>query len=175
MELVSLDLEGVFGIISTASFDERGSFVRVWDEDKLIKRIELKQSSVAVNPKARTLRGLHFQADPHAETKIIQCILGSVFDVIVDLRKDSPTHGKYICIRIGPKEIYQGVVVPKGFAHGYLTLEVNSTLLYFMDHQYVPDSAKGIVWNDPTLRIAWPHEPEVISVRDKNFPTMKNL
>jgi len=175
MELISLELEGVFGINSSAFFDERGSFLRVWDEDSLKKHIELNQASAAINPKARTLRGLHYQANPHAETKIIQCIFGSVFDVVVDLRMDSPTSGSHVSVQIGPKETFQGIVVPKGFAHGYLTLEANSTLLYFMDHPYVPESAKGIGWNDPTLQIAWPYEPEVISDRDRNFPPMKSL
>ena len=175
MKLTSLDLEGVFGINSSVSFDERGSFLRVWDDDSLKSHIELKQASAAINPQARTLRGLHLQAYPHAETKIIQCILGSVFDVVVDLRKDSSTYGKHISIQMGPTEMYQGIVVPKGFAHGYLTLEANSTLLYFMDHLYVPESARGIVWNDPTLQITWLYEPEVISDRDKNFPPMKSL
>ena len=175
MELVSLDIEGVFGINSSASFDERGSFLRMWDEDNLKKYMTLNQASAAINPRARTLRGLHLQATPHSETKIIQCILGSVFDVVVDLRKDSSTYGRHISIQIGPTETYQGIVIPKGFAHGYLTLEVNSTLVYFMDHPYVPESAEGIVWDDPTLQIAWPHEPDVISDRDRNFPAMNSL
>jgi dTDP-4-dehydrorhamnose 3,5-epimerase len=175
MELIPLDLEGVFGISSSASFDERGSFLRVWDEGDLNKYIDFNQASAATNPKALTLRGLHLQADPHSETKIIQCILGSVFDVVVDIRQNSPTYGKHISIQLGPRETYQGIFVPKGFAHGYLTLEVNSTLLYFMDHPYTPEFAKGIVWDDPTLRIAWPYKPEVISDRDRNFPTMKSL
>jgi dTDP-4-dehydrorhamnose 3,5-epimerase len=175
MELISLNLEGVFGIISPTSFDERGSFLRVWDQKNLKKHIELNQGSVAMNPKPRTLRGLHLQTDPHAETKIIQCILGSVFDVVVDFREDSSTYGQYISIRLGPKETYQGIIVPKGFAHGYMTLDVNSTLLYFMDYPYVKESAKGIVWNDPALRIAWPYAPEVISDRDRNFPQINSL
>ena len=175
MELISLDINGVFGILSSTSIDERGSFLRIWEEANFNTHIKLNQASAAINPKARTLRGLHFQTEPHEESKVIQCIMGSVFDVVVDLRKDSSTYGKHSSIQLGPKETYQGIVVPKGFAHGYLTLEANSTLLYFMDNPYVPESAKGIVWNDPTLRIAWPYEPEVISDRDRNFPTMKSL
>ena len=88
MELISLGLTGVFGIKSLTSFDERGSFLRVWDEENLSRQIDLNQASVSNNVKARTLRGLHFQKDPHSETKVIQCILGSVFDVVVDLRKN---------------------------------------------------------------------------------------
>jgi dTDP-4-dehydrorhamnose 3,5-epimerase len=175
MELIPLALKGVYGINSSAFFDERGSFLRLWDKNSLGKHIKLMQASAAVNPKKRTLRGLHFQTDPHAETKIIQCVLGSVFDVVVDLRKDSSTYGRHISIQIGPKEKYQGIIVPKGFAHGYLTLESNSTLLYFMDHPYIQESAKGIAWNDPNLKIGWPYQPKVISKRDCNFGPMKNF
>lgn len=170
MELESLEIPEVFGIKSSASFDERGSFLRVWDEGYLSKFIGLNQASVAHNPKARTLRGLHFQNDPHSEIKVIQSITGSVFDVVVDLRNESPTYQKYLSIQIGPKEIFQGILVPKGFAHGYLTLEDSCTLLYFMDKPYAPESANGIAWNDPTFQIEWPYEPRVISTRDRSFP-----
>lgn len=175
MELVPLELTGVFGIKSPTSVDERGSFLRVWDKENFRNHIDLTQASVAINPKARTLRGLHFQKEPHSETKIVQCVLGSIFDVVVDLRKNSSTFGKHLSIRLGPGDIYQGIVVPKGFAHGYLTLEDNCMLLYFMDKSYVPESAKGIVWNDPTLQIVWPYEPKMISTRDRNFPVIESL
>jgi len=175
MELISLGLTGVFGIKSSTSFDERGSFLRVWDEENLSRQIDLNQASVSNNVKARTLRGLHFQKYPHSETKVIQCILGSVFDVVVDLRKNSPSYGKHLSVRLGSREIYQGIVVPNGFAHGYLTLEDNSSLLYFMDKPYVSESAKGIAWDDPTLQIAWPHEPQLISKRDRNLPVIESL
>ena len=170
MELTPLGFVGVIGIKSTASFDERGSFLRVWEEENLKNEVRLKQASAAINPRPRTLRGLHYQENPHAETKIVQCVLGSVFDVVVDLREDSPTYGKYLSTRIGPVQEYQGIVVPKGFAHGYLTLEENSTLLYYMDHSYVPGSARGIAWDDPAFQIDWPYKPDVISAKDKNFP-----
>jgi len=175
VDLTSLDLDGVFGIHSSLSSDKRGSFLRVWETEHLNNHIELNQASVAINPKARTLRGLHYQTTPYAETKVIQCIAGSVFDVVVDLRKDSSTYGEHIAIKLGPNERYQGILVPRGFAHGYLTLEANSTLLYFMDQLYVPEFAKGIIWDDTSLRIAWPCEPEIISDRDQNLPTMKSL
>lgn len=175
MQLIPLDISGVFGIQTSSVIDERGSFLRVWEGINFNEYFKLNQASVAVNPHARTLRGLHFQTEPYRESKVIQCIMGSVFDVVVDLREDSSTYGKHMSIQLGPKETFQGVVVPKGFAHGYLTLEANSILLYFMDSPYVPESAKGIVWNDPTFGIAWPHAPEVMSDRDKAFPLMKSL
>jgi dTDP-4-dehydrorhamnose 3,5-epimerase len=175
MVLVPLEIAGVFGIKSSTSTDERGSFLRVWEKSNFNEQFALNYASVAVNPKKRTLRGLHFQTAPHSEMKVVQCILGSVFDVVVDLRKGSSTYGKHLSIRIGSKEMYQGIMVHKGFAHGYLTLEANSTLLYFMDEPYVFESSKGIIWNDPALQIAWPHEPRIISDRDRNFPVIENL
>jgi len=169
MKLVPLGLDGLFGIASAISIDARGSFFRIFDAPILQNRFALNQGSVAFNPNKMTLRGLHYQEYPYAETKLIQCVTGQVFDVVVDIRKDSPTFGQHLSLLLGPQHLYQGVLVPKDFAHGYLTLEPNSTLLYFMDQPYVPGAAKGIIWNDPTLQIDWPSKPLVISDRDKNF------
>lgn len=175
MELIPLELDGVLGIKSTVSRDERGSFLRVFDATTLADNFTLDQASIAVNPMARTLRGLHYQENPHAETKIIQCVTGRVFDVLVDIQKDSPSFGQHVSLLLGPSETYQGVFVAKGFAHGYLTLESDSTLLYFMDHPYVHESARGIVWDDPALQIGWPFEPVIISTRDKSFHQILSL
>lgn len=175
MEFEPLELDGVFGIASTAKQDDRGSFLRVWDSSFFASYLDLSQGSVAVNTKSLTLRGLHFQSSPNAETKIIECIQGEVFDVVVDIREGSSSYGTYVAVRLGPNQKYQGVLAPKGYAHGYLTLEPNSILLYFMDQPYVEESAKGILWNDPDLHIAWPDKPEVISERDRNFPRLVNL
>lgn len=175
MELSPLSLSGAFAISSPASIDTRGSFLRVWDNEVYFNYLHLIQASAATNPQARTLRGLHFQKSPYEETKIVQCVSGSVFDVIVDLRTSSLTFENYFSIIIGPEEEYQGVLVPKGFAHGYLTLEANSTLLYFMDSPYVPESSGGIIWNDISLGIKWPFEPDVLSARDQSFPSLKSL
>jgi len=175
VDLKPLGLKGVFGIVSSTFIDERGSFVRVWNQEIFSDYLGLNQSSVVINPKERTLRGLHYQSNPNSETKIVQCIAGSVFDVVVDIRPGSSTFCKFISIRLGPKEKFQGILVPKGFAHGYLTLESNSILLYFMDQPFVPESAKGIVWNDSNLQIPWPYRPEVMSARDAEFPHIKSL
>lgn len=175
MYLAPLEILGVLGIQTSLSSDERGYFLRVWDAGDFKDHIELTQASAASNTRAMTLRGLHFQATPNSETKVVQCVSGSVFDVAVDLREDSITYGMYLARKIGPSEELQGLLIPKGFAHGYLTLEAESTLIYFMDHPYAPESARGIVWNDPSLQIAWPSQPQVISERDKNFPLLKDL
>jgi dTDP-4-dehydrorhamnose 3,5-epimerase len=175
VELTPLEMEGVMGVKSLTASDERGGLLRVWDEVHFKEHMSINQSSVVSNPKPRTLRGLHFQNQPNQETKIILCVLGSVFDVVVDLRQDSPEYGKHFAIELGPREKYQGILVPKGFAHGYLTLEPNSVLVYFMDSPYVLESARGINWADSALGIEWPCEPEIISDRDKNLPHMHSL
>jgi dTDP-4-dehydrorhamnose 3,5-epimerase len=169
MNLVPLKLQGVFGVSSTISNDNRGSFSRIFDAPLFESKFSLSEGSVANNPIERTLRGLHYQEMPYAESKLIQCITGQVFDVLVDIRKNSASFGQHMSLFLGPQEIYQGVFIPKGFAHGYITLAPNSTLLYFMDQPYIPDLARGIIWNDPTLNINWPCEPLLISERDKAF------
>lgn len=172
MKLEPLDLDGVFGIASKPFFDERGSFIRIWETDSLFSHLKLAEASAATNLHRRTLRGLHYQVNPHAETKVIQCISGEVFDVLVDMRANSDTYREHISVLLGPHQSYQGLLVPAGFAHGYLTLKANSTLLYFMDKPYVAEAARGIRWNDPLLQIQWPLEPEVISLRDTSLPLM---
>lgn len=175
MNLEKLELEGVFGVKSEVSNDARGSFFRVFEAPLLESRFVINQVSVANNPVEKTLRGLHFQENPHAEAKLIQCVTGQIFDVIVDIQKDSPTFGNHLSLTLGPQQMYQGVFVPKGYAHGYLTMDSNSTLLYFMDQPYKPDFARGIIWSDPTLKIDWPFDPVVISERDRNFKELIHL
>jgi dTDP-4-dehydrorhamnose 3,5-epimerase len=169
MNLVKLELEGVYGINSEVSHDSRGNFFRVFEAPLLESGFVIDQVSVANNPVEKTLRGLHYQESPHAEAKLIQCITGEIFDVLVDIQKDSPSFGHHLSLLLGPKQMYQGVFVPKGYAHGYMTLEPNSTLLYFMDQPYKPESAHGIIWSDPALNIDWPFDPVTISERDRSF------
>ncbi len=175
MKLVQLELDGVYGIMSTISKDERGSFSRVFETPLLEGNFVLNQGSAVINPLEKTLRGLHYQENPHAESKIIQCMTGQVFDVLVDIRKDSPSFGQHISLLLGPQQMYQGIFMPKGFAHGYITLEPNSMLLYFMDQPYMPDLARGILWNDPALNIDWPCDPVLISERDSAFKELIHL
>jgi len=118
------------------------------------------------------LRGLHFQKEPYAEDKLIHCLKGRVFDVIVDLRKDSPTFGEHITAELC---VGKGLLAPKGCAHGFLTLEDESELLYCCTTAYHADSASGIRWNDPALNIEWPFEPIVISKADETRPTLEEM
>ena len=172
MEVVELELEGVLGIIEESHSDPRGTFTRVWDSNSFLKNFKLNQASIVTNSKAMTLRGLHFQAEPFSENKVIECISGKVFDVVVDLRKESPTYGLHLEIEIGPLEPYVGLFIPAGCAHGYLTLESNSTLIYFMDKEYSAENSNGLLWCDPKLSINWPSVPLLISERDSSWPQL---
>lgn len=174
MELVPLGIGGVYGIKAMAREDTRGSLTRVWDKKLILENFDLIQSSIVKNPMAKTLRGLHFQSFPFSENKIVYCISGKVFDVVVDLREESSTLKEHKTIILGPKENYLGVIIPSGCAHGYLTLEDNSELLYFMDREYSKEFSRGLFWNDPTLSIRWPSEPVLISELDLKWPLMEN-
>jgi dTDP-4-dehydrorhamnose 3,5-epimerase len=172
MELVSLAINGTFGIIAETHEDTRGTLTRVWDKNSILGDFKLIQSSIAINPKSKTIRGLHFQSIPFSENKIVKCVSGRVFDVIVDLRQDSSTYKEHLTIELGPSASFLGVFIPSGCAHGYLTLEDNSTLIYFMDQEYSLEHSRGLLWSDPSLSIDWPSDPSLISERDSKWPTL---
>jgi len=170
VEFIPLEIEGSFAIITKPVSDERGDLIRIWENNSLFDRFDLSQASFVINPIVGTLRGVHYQKEPFSENKIVECVFGKVFDVIVDLRKDSTTFSRHLAIEIGPKCTYQGLFVPKGCAHGYLTIEPHSSLIYFMDKVYSPEKSSGILWNDKQLRIDWPSNPVLISDQDLQWP-----
>lgn len=172
MQFIPLEVVGVLGIVGDSHSDSRGTLTRVWDSNSVLDKFNLIQSSIVSNPKARTLRGLHYQAEPFSENKVIECVAGKVFDVVIDLRKDSHTYGEHLEVVLGPSEAYLGLFVPAGCAHGYLTLEPNSTLLYFMDKPYSADHARGIHWMDSKLLIRWPSAPLIVSESDASWPQL---
>jgi dTDP-4-dehydrorhamnose 3,5-epimerase len=172
MEFTQLGIHGALGISSESYFDTRGTLTRIWDRNTILNNFDLVQSSVVTNPRLGTLRGLHYQTEPFTENKVVECVSGKVFDVIFDLRKNSPTYGEHIGLEIGPSEAYLGLIVPAGCAHGYLTLLPNSTLVYFMDKEFSKANARGILWNDSFVGIKWPMNPEVISERDLSWPIL---
>ena len=171
--LEPIDLENVFTIRVDIKKDDRGTFTRIWEEEPILSEFKISQASVVRNPKAGTLRGLHFQSGSFSESKVIQCVTGRVFDVIVDLRKNSASYLRSFSIEIGPECNFQGLFIPKGFAHGYLTLLPKSTIVYFMDEPYSAVHSKGLKWDDPSLNIKWPGTPTLISTRDRNWPILK--
>ena len=170
IKFTSLQIQTSLAVTSETIFDNRGSITRIWEENSVLTAFKLSQASIVSNPVTGTFRGLHYQSEPYSENKLIQCVSGKVFDLILDLRKDSSTYKKLIEIEIGPECVYQGLFVPAGCAHGYLTLEPNSTLIYFMDKAYSPENSQGIRWNDPKLLINLPCEPTLVSQQDLQWP-----
>ena len=146
--------------------DARGNFRRLYEDDT--GRI-WRNASLSHNPDAGTLRGLHFQASPHEEAKLVHCVAGRLFDVIVDMRPDSSTFQQAMHVELAMGE---GIFVPPGCAHGFQTLENDTTVLYHMDAPYVPEHAAGIQWNDPALAIPWPQKPRHLSEKDAKLPTL---
>jgi len=127
------------------------------------------QTSLSQNLKAGTLRGMHYQAAPYAETKLVRATRGRAFDVVVDLRPESPTHRRWTAVELDP-ESARAVLIPEGVAHGFITLEDDTDVLYQIAPAYVPGHDRGVRWDDPAFGIAWPGPPAVISERDAAYP-----
>ena len=174
MDKYEFEIVGAFAFSVEKNQDERGSLIRIFDSVDLFPNFKVVQASYVENPIDGTLRGLHFQAQEHAENKIVQCISGKIFDVIVDIDKESSTYGKVCSVHLGPKEKFQGIFIPKNCAHGYITLAENSNVTYFMDIEYFPECAQGIKWNDPLLGIEWPKNLVKISNKDSNLPYLQH-
>ena len=165
-------LKGAYLIEIERYEDERGFFSRTWcrrefEEKGLNPR--LVQCNLSYNKNEGTLRGMHFQAAPFEEAKLVSCIQGAIFDVIIDLRSDSPTFKKHLSVTLSA-ENHNMLYVPEGFAHGFLTLNMDTYVYYQMSEYYAPEYARGIRWNDPAFGIRWPREVNVISERDANYP-----
>jgi dTDP-4-dehydrorhamnose 3,5-epimerase len=175
MMIQELSIGGAYQVAIDPIADERGFFARTFCAD-IFDRLGLvsnfAQSSISFNRERGTLRGLHYQASPHAETKLIRCTQGTVFDVIVDFRPQSPTYTKWQSIELS-SENRIGVYVPAGCAHGFQTLTDNVEILYQITPAYVVDAARGIAWDDPQLKIAWPLPVRHLSQKDRARPFMK--
>lgn len=165
-------MDGVYEVEFARHDDKRGSFRRTYCQREYAAHgIEFVpvQVSVSSNTHRGTTRGLHFQAPPAPEAKVVTCIKGSVFDVAVDLRADSQTYGRWTSVELS-RENCRAVYVPPGCAHGFQTLEDDTELLYLISEFYDPSLQSGLRWNDPGLEIEWPSKPTVISERDRGFP-----
>ena len=169
-ELIPVGNFGAFGVKSSKNIDSRGLMARIYENSSQIPDFKVREVSWVSNLKKLTLRGLHFQRGEFSESKLVFCTIGKVLDVGVDLRPDSESYLKHLALEIGPHSEFQGIFIPKDFAHGYLTLKRNSSLVYLMDTSYSPSESGGLLWNDKTLQISWPHAPKVISERDKSWP-----
>jgi dTDP-4-dehydrorhamnose 3,5-epimerase len=173
MRFIETDIRGVFVVELDRNEDERGFFARVWCRDELAEQgltAGLAQCSISRNPKVSTLRGMHFQRAPHQEAKLVRAMRGAIFDVIIDLRPESETCGRWLGVTLdadGGRALY----VPEGVAHGFQTLADDTDVLYFISVPYAPDAASGVRWDDPAFGIGWPHASQrTISDRDRSWP-----
>jgi dTDP-4-dehydrorhamnose 3,5-epimerase len=175
MRFVETQLPGVIVIEPERLSDERGWFARTFDRDEFAARgmnPEVIQTNVSFNARAGTLRGMHYQADPHGETKVVRCVRGAIFDVAVDLRSDAPTHARWHGVELS-EENGLALYIPAGYAHGFQALSDDSEIHYLMGNPYVPEAGRGVRWDDPAFEIEWPAAPSagrVISQRDASYP-----
>lgn len=170
-------LKGVFLIDIEPVRDERGLFMRTWCRREFEARglsISWVQSSVSVNIRKGTMRGLHYQSAPHEEVKLVSCTAGAIYDVVLDLRPALPTYCQHIGVTLSADN-RRAVYIPKCCAHGFLTLEPNSDVSYSMSEFHVPASARGVRWDDPAFKIAWPAPILVMSEKDRTWPAFHKL
>ena len=168
-------LPGAYVIEIEKHEDERGFFARSWCAREFAANgldHHLVQCNVSFNKRKGTLRGLHYQIPPHAEVKLVRCTKGSLFDVIVDLRKDSPTFLKWFAIELTATN-HRMLYIPKLFGHGYQTLEDETEIFYQMSEFYEPAAVKGLRWNDPRVGINWPDAGKTMSQRDQAYPNLE--
>lgn len=171
MEFLKTKLPGVVEIRIEAKPDERGFFARTWCQQEFEARGlagKLAQCSLSFNKRKGTLRGLHYQVAPYEETKLIRCTQGAIYDVVVDLRPNSPAFRDWVGVDL-TAEKHNMIYVPKGCAHGFLTLEDGSEVIYQMSEFQHAESARGVRWDDPAFQIKWPAKVEVISERDRKY------
>jgi dTDP-4-dehydrorhamnose 3,5-epimerase len=155
--------------------DERGFFARTWcrrDFEQRGLETDVAQCGIAFNTRKGTLRGMHFQTPPHEEVKLVRCTMGAIYDVILDLRPNSPTYLKHQAFELSADNRHE-LYIPRGFAHGYLTLRDNAEVAYQMSQFYHPDAGRGVRWNDPAFAIQWPTPVNVINERDAAYPDYK--
>ncbi|MFO7667387.1 MAG: dTDP-4-dehydrorhamnose 3,5-epimerase [Desulfobacterales bacterium] len=173
MIFIETKLQGAFIIDVQRMEDDRGFFCRSFCRHEFSKfglNPEIAQCNISFNRHAGTLRGMHYQVEPHAEDKIVRCTRGGLYDVIIDLRKESPTYKQWTALEL-TEDNRRMIYIPKGCAHGFQTLVNNTEVFYEMSEFYHPESAIGIRWNDPVFGIQWPRvERLIISDRDRNWP-----
>jgi dTDP-4-dehydrorhamnose 3,5-epimerase len=165
-------LEGLFEVLPCRHRDERGAFTRTWcaaDFAGAGIRFVPQLSAVSDNTAAFTLRGLHWQEEPAAQQKLVQCVRGRVFDVAVDVRPGSPTRWQHRAALLDAS-LGNALFIPRGFAHGFLTLVPGAAVAYLIDAPHAPGLARGLRWDDPLLAIPWPEAPQVLSARDSAWP-----
>ena len=177
MRFTETELPGAWVIDLERHRDHRGWFARTYDAEAFAARglqTRVAQCNASFNRRRDTLRGLHYQVDPHGESKLVRCVRGAIFDVAVDLRPHSPTYCRWLGVELSA-HTGRSVYLPPGMAHGFQTLTPDTEVVYQMGHPHVPAAARGVRWNDPAFGIAWP-EPagrRTISDRDSSYPEFR--
>jgi dTDP-4-dehydrorhamnose 3,5-epimerase len=169
-------LPGVFEIQIEAKPDDRGIFARTWCQEEFASqglRSRLVQCNLSFTTQQGTLRGMHYQVAPHEETKLIRCTRGAIYDVVLDLRPDSPTYKDWVAVELTADKRNM-IYVPEGCAHGFLTLQDCTEVIYQMSEFWNPESSRGVRWDDPAFQITWPAKVEVISERDRTYPDFQS-
>jgi dTDP-4-dehydrorhamnose 3,5-epimerase len=172
MRFHSTKLPGTTQIDLDTIPDERGFFARSWCQREFRDNglnPNLVQCNISFNTRKGTLRGMHYQAPPFGEAKVVRCTRGSIYDVVLDLREDSITFRQWIGVELSAKN-RRMLYIPEGCAHGFLTLQDETEVFYQMSEFYNPESARGVRWNDPVFAIEWPGKVEMISERDRTYP-----
>lgn len=174
MQFVPSEISGVFTIELDKRGDDRGFFARAFCTEELSNaglETDIQQINNSVTAEKAVLRGLHFQRPPHAEVKIVRCVSGAIWDVVVDIREGSPTFGKWFGTDL-TAENRTMMYVPKGFAHGFVTLTEHAEIIYFVSSKYAPQAEGGLRWDDSRLAIDWPLRPSSMSTKDESWPLL---
>ncbi len=175
-EFKRLEIPDVILIKPKVFEDERGFFMETYKKPDF-EKAGIKGDFIQDNhskSKYGVLRGLHFQREPYAQAKIVRCIKGIIYDVAVDLRRDSPTFGKWVGVILSEHNKYQ-LYIPRGFAHGFVVLSDVAEVMYKVDNIYAPDYEAGIIWDDPDIGIDWPVDDPIVSEKDRKLPTLREL
>jgi dTDP-4-dehydrorhamnose 3,5-epimerase len=170
-------VEGVFLVHVEPKTDERGFFARTWCQNEFVNSglsPRLAQCSISFNRRRGTLRGMHFQAEPYPEAKLVRCTRGAIYDVVIDLRPDSQTFREWTGVELTAENRHM-LYVPEGCGHGFLTLQDETEVFYQISEFYHPELARGVRWNDSTFQIVWPGPVEVISERDRSYPDFQEV
>lgn len=176
MKSSTLPISGLILIEPKVHGDHRGFFMESYN-DSLLKQhgisCDFIQDNQSLSAEPGVLRGLHYQLNPKAQTKLIRVLTGAIFDVVVDIRRNSPTFGQWLSVILSEYN-HRQLLVPRGFAHGFCTLVPNTQVLYKVDEYYSPENDRGILWNDPTLGINWPTSTPILSQKDQRHPLLKD-
>jgi dTDP-4-dehydrorhamnose 3,5-epimerase len=177
MEFIEASLKGAYIVRPKVFRDERGFFLEFYSQKSFAENgidADFLQDNHSLSVKKGVLRGLHFQLPPSTQAKLLRVVKGKIFDVIVDLRKNSPTFGKWESFELS-SENFEMIFVPRGFAHGFVTLEENTEIIYKVDSLYSPELDSGILWNDSDLKINWPVENPILSEKDGKLQLLKDF